>query len=130
MLAGLRERMEYSRLVPKIGAPRGGVHIGPAGAVTDSRLRHDVFFFFSSRRRHTRLQGDWSSDVCSSDLRLTTELPESAMPLVPKRWGELNTITIAFGHGLSVAPLQATMAVGALMNGGTKIGRASCRERV
>src|SRR5256885_4166780 len=30
-------------------------------------------FFFSSRRRHTRLQGDWSSDVCSSDLiRLST----------------------------------------------------------
>src|SRR3989454_3786079 len=28
------------------------------------------FFFFSSRRRHTRLQGDWSSDVCSSDLKL------------------------------------------------------------
>src|SRR5256885_9115949 len=29
----------------------------------------DRWFFFSSRRRHTRLQGDWSSDVCSSDLR-------------------------------------------------------------
>src|SRR2546426_7454371 len=29
------------------------------------------FFFFSSRRRHTRLQGDWSSDVCSSDLTTT-----------------------------------------------------------
>src|SRR2546426_8319504 len=28
------------------------------------------YFFFSSRRRHTRLQGDWSSDVCSSDLNL------------------------------------------------------------
>src|SRR6266566_8305763 len=28
------------------------------------------FFFFSSRRRHTRLQGDWSSDVCSSDLEV------------------------------------------------------------
>src|SRR5256885_3805445 len=27
-----------------------------------------TMFFFSSRRRHTRLQGDWSSDVCSSDL--------------------------------------------------------------
>src|SRR5256885_2359336 len=26
-----------------------------------------LLFFFSSRRRHTRLQGDWSSDVCSSD---------------------------------------------------------------
>jgi cell division protein FtsI (penicillin-binding protein 3) len=50
--------------------------------------------------------------------RLRTELPESAEPLVPKRWGELNTVTIAFGHGLSVAPLQAVMAVSALVNGG------------
>src|SRR5256885_10759728 len=32
------------------------------------QLSDDVHFFFSSRRRHTRLQGDWSSDVCSSDL--------------------------------------------------------------
>src|ERR1039457_310059 len=32
------------------------------------------FFFFSSRRRHTRLQGDWSSDVCSSDLILVRAL--------------------------------------------------------
>jgi cell division protein FtsI (penicillin-binding protein 3) len=50
--------------------------------------------------------------------RLRTELPESAEPLVPKRWAELNTVTIAFGHGLSVAPLQAVMAISALMNGG------------
>src|ERR1039457_7317086 len=35
-------------------------------------------FFFSSRRRHTRLQGDWSSDVCSSDL---SSCPNS--PLFP-----------------------------------------------
>src|SRR5256886_12211373 len=28
----------------------------------------DIFFFFSSRRRHTRFDCDWSSDVCSSDL--------------------------------------------------------------
>src|SRR5256885_6736887 len=33
-----------------------------------------VLFFFSSRRRHTRLQGDWSSDVCSSDLRSSSNL--------------------------------------------------------
>src|SRR5256885_13327666 len=33
-----------------------------------------VCFFFSSRRRHTRLQGDWSSDVCSSDLPLAAVL--------------------------------------------------------
>src|SRR5205807_7072040 len=37
------------------------------------------FFFFSSRRRHTRLQGDWSSDVCSSDL------PAVARPTPPSR---------------------------------------------
>src|SRR5256885_5931328 len=36
-----------------------------------TRKVHKVeHFFFSSRRRHTRLQGDWSSDVCSSDLHL------------------------------------------------------------
>jgi len=50
--------------------------------------------------------------------RMRTELPESAEPIVPRQWGELNTMTIAFGHGLAVAPLQAMMAVGALMNGG------------
>src|SRR5256885_6083154 len=33
-------------------------------------VRVVVDIFFSSRRRHTRLQGDWSSDVCSSDLTL------------------------------------------------------------
>src|SRR5256885_17179249 len=37
----------------------------------------EFFFFFSSRRRHTRLQGDWSSDVCSSDL-VTMERPTAA----------------------------------------------------
>jgi cell division protein FtsI (penicillin-binding protein 3) len=50
--------------------------------------------------------------------RLRTELPESAMPLWPKRWGELNTVTIAFGHGIAVAPLQAVEAINALVNGG------------
>src|SRR5688500_19936483 len=36
-----------------------------------------MFFFFSSRRRHTRLQGDWSSDVCSSDLAVANaHLPD------------------------------------------------------
>src|SRR5437867_8950798 len=35
-----------------------------------------VFFFFSSRRRHTRSYGDWSSDVCSSDLPLAVVLSQ------------------------------------------------------
>jgi cell division protein FtsI (penicillin-binding protein 3) len=50
--------------------------------------------------------------------RLRTELPESAAPIVPSHWGELNTMTISFGHGIAVAPLQAVAAVGALVNGG------------
>jgi cell division protein FtsI (penicillin-binding protein 3) len=50
--------------------------------------------------------------------RLRTELPESASPIVPKRWSELNTITIAFGHGIAVAPLQAVMGINAMVNGG------------
>ena len=53
--------------------------------------------------------------------RLRTELPESAAPIVPSRWSEINTITIAFGHGIAVAPLQAAMAVGAIVNGGSLI---------
>ena len=50
--------------------------------------------------------------------RLRTELPESASPILPKRWSELNTITIAFGHGIAVAPLQAVMGINAVVNGG------------
>jgi cell division protein FtsI (penicillin-binding protein 3) len=53
--------------------------------------------------------------------RLQTELPEGAEPIVPKPWTELNTATIAFGHGLSVLPLQAAMGVAALVNGGLLI---------
>src|SRR5207248_7773846 len=43
------------------------------------------FFFFSSRRRHTRSYGDWSSDVCSSDLRS----PPSSCMYVQELGGDL-----------------------------------------
>src|SRR4051794_41397545 len=39
-------------------------------SVLSSGTGGSFFFFFSSRRRHTRWTGDWSSDVCSSDLLL------------------------------------------------------------
>src|SRR5947199_2750683 len=35
-----------------------------------------LFFFFSSRRRHTRCLSDWSSDVCSSDLLVLAQTPQ------------------------------------------------------
>src|SRR5256885_4646798 len=41
----------------------------PLLAPGEEHVREIVVFFFSSRRRHTRLQGDWSSDVCCSDLK-------------------------------------------------------------
>src|SRR2546426_2882883 len=50
-------------------------------------------FFFSSRRRHTRLQGDWSSDVCSSDLvkpegtMMSSPLPGSKKTFSPEQSG-------------------------------------------
>ncbi len=46
------------------------------------------------------------------------ELPEIGKPLVPRRWREINTMTIAYGHGIAVSPLQLTSGVAALVNGG------------
>ncbi len=50
--------------------------------------------------------------------RMQTELPEGADPILPRHWSDVSTMTIAFGHGLAVAPLQAMMGVAALVNGG------------
>src|SRR2546426_7786500 len=46
-------------------------------------------FFFSSRRRHTRLQGDWSSDVCSSDLDKAQAEKRELTPEESKHFDEL-----------------------------------------
>src|SRR5690606_40280649 len=75
-------------------------------------------FFFSSRRRHTRFSRDWSSDVCSSDLKAS----------MMRRWfvGRLyakknhRRIIDAFKRTLPQAPNSLLV----------KIGRASCRESV
>ena len=50
--------------------------------------------------------------------RMITELPESGAPIVPDPWREVSTMTIAFGHGMSIAPIQAVAAGAALINGG------------
>ncbi len=46
------------------------------------------------------------------------ELPESGQPMFPAAWREINTMTIAFGHGLAVSPLHLVNGVAALVNGG------------
>ncbi|WP_300296160.1 penicillin-binding protein 2 [Ferrovibrio sp.] len=48
----------------------------------------------------------------------TIELPEVGGPLVPRNWKTVETMTIAFGHGLSVTPLQLATATAAIVNGG------------
>src|SRR6266480_281104 len=49
----------------------------------------EYIFFFSSRRRHTRLTCDWSSDVCSSDLlRQRIEADATGRVIVDRRLGE------------------------------------------
>ncbi len=52
---------------------------------------------------------------------MRTEAGPVAPPQLPKNWGDAETITIAYGHGLAVAPLQFAAAVAALVNGGNKV---------
>src|SRR5437867_9076632 len=90
-----------------------------------------LFFFFSSRRRHTRSYGDWSSDVCSSDLGVTYTA------LVPNDKGYERAIEASLRE---IAVFTAATDTYNQRNIGTtiegaferyrKIGRASCRERV
>ena len=49
--------------------------------------------------------------------RMQTELPEVARPTEPKVWKQVNSFTIAFGHGVSTTPLQAAVGCAALMQG-------------
>lgn len=60
--------------------------------------------------------------------RIETELPESGTPLVPRPWRPVNTMTIAFGHGLAAAPLQTASAVAAIVNGGRLINPTFLRR--
>jgi cell division protein FtsI (penicillin-binding protein 3) len=50
--------------------------------------------------------------------RASIELPEVGAPLKPTPWRDINTMTVSFGHGIAVSPLQLTQAVAAVVNGG------------
>lgn len=52
---------------------------------------------------------------------INLELPEMGAPLVPQTWREINTMTISYGHGLSVTPLHLTSGVATLVNGGMQV---------
>jgi cell division protein FtsI (penicillin-binding protein 3) len=52
---------------------------------------------------------------------MRTEAGPVAPPQLPRTWGDAETITIAYGHGLAVAPLQFAAVVAALVNGGSRV---------
>src|ERR1022692_5105783 len=61
--------------------------------VTRQSLIYFAFCFFSSRSRHTILQGDWSSDVCSSDLSSPhTNSSSCSTEITPECWTTKNAI--------------------------------------
>src|SRR5690349_23117943 len=94
------------------------------------------FFFFSSRRRHTRSLRDWSSDVCSSDLarsRICT------IVLMPTASQSLETSSATSGQAPNAGTTEISMVAGLPLGSRrmplpsflvSQIGRASCRERV
>src|SRR2546422_3044992 len=73
-----------------------------------------IFFFFSSRRRHTRCSRDWSSDVCSSDLAAGTQwtlfLPERDYPEPDSVSYENQGRDVLFPHRLPMDSGQAALA--------------------
>src|SRR5438876_2582433 len=89
----------------------------------------DLNFFFSSRRRHTRWTGDWSSDVCSSDLDVIRFQESVGLHAITD--GEYRRSSF---HADFIEKLGGARAAGRLDVEGTvsgfEIGRASCRERV
>ena len=60
--------------------------------------------------------------------RSDIELPERGTPLLPSRWTDLSTMTISYGHGLSVTPLQVVAAGAAIVNGGFKVSPTFVRQ--
>jgi len=48
-------------------------------------------------------------------------LPEAAEPRYPSRWADVHTVTISYGHGISVTPLQVAAATAAVVNGGFEV---------
>ncbi|MEE8445366.1 MAG: penicillin-binding protein 2, partial [Alphaproteobacteria bacterium] len=83
-------------------------------------------FMYSSNIGAARMAGDIGGKTQRDYLsRLglldpsAIELPEVGRPIVPSPWRPVNTMTIGFGHGLAVSPLQLAAGVAAIVNGGT-----------
>src|SRR3712207_7712164 len=88
------------------------------------------FFFFSSRRRHTRYWRDWSSDVCSSDLRLHGVITPTPSPVARNAinlHAVESALTRAFDHDRLVAVALVINSPGGRSE--ERRGGEECRSR-
>src|SRR5690554_7219775 len=67
------------------------------------------FLFFSSRRRHTRCGRDWSSDVCSSDLKASQALNEESKKALTTLSAQIDLLAEQGVDGLSIMPESALL---------------------
>src|SRR2546430_2943029 len=89
-----------------------------------------AFFFFSSRRRHTRFDCDWSSDVCSSDLLAVPGLQSAAQRSGRgRRRGGSPRAWCRRGRTWPGRSARRGRAAGPAAAPPAEIGRASCRGR-
>src|SRR5438093_8752228 len=88
------------------------------------------FFFFSSRRRHTRLVSDWSSDVCSSDLKEAVTAVRFELALSKDRIMALYLSTAEWGPGVwgASAASVAYFGVAPSRSEERRVGK-ECRSR-
>src|SRR5690242_21101570 len=114
---------------PQLGA--GGWVPSPRKlSAASTRPAVDRLFFFSSRRRHTRLTCDWSSDVCSSDLgvHLDEAVVDRFLRVVEQHFEDAEPFVDRFEEGAVAVRAALRFQLRLLAFG--EIGRASCRERV
>src|SRR3712207_8759262 len=90
---------------------------------------HCIFFFFSSRRRHTRYWRDWSSDVCSSDLSIArSDLFVRLNPPNPQTQAEIETALDLGAKVLMLPFFRADHEVNAFRSEERRVGK-ECRSR-
>lgn len=116
-----------SRYDARFPLPAGGSRINDYKA-TRRILTLPEVFTYSSNIGTAKMALEVGEEAHQSFLRkigffdqLTTEVPEAAKPQLPGKWSRVSTMTAAFGHGISIQPLQLAMAAAAFVNGGLLI---------
>src|SRR2546430_11410131 len=98
--------------------------------VSPAKARLSDVFFFSSRRRHTRFDCDWSSDVCSSDLVPVAYADHARLMFDLQVLALQGDVTRIITFQLARETSNRTYPEIGVPDPHHQIGRASCRERV